>query len=77
MSCIKCSEINTCGTVARMLRDYSKSELLKQLQKPVTDSDCKDFTFIGISGEILRDKLLEMINKSSKVKAELKQAKNR
>ncbi len=72
--CAKCENIENCGTVNRYLRDYGKTEILKKLN--AENEECKDFSFIAISGTILRDKILEMIKLSSELKASLKQAKN-
>ena len=76
MSCIQCQNLKSCGTVKRMLRDYGKVTLVKELNRKVDLTDCKDFSFIAISGTVLRDKILEMTKLSSELKASLKQAKN-
>jgi hypothetical protein len=76
MSCIACSNIDECGTIRRILSDYGKETLVKELNKKVTLDDCKDFSFVAISGSVLRDKILEMVELSKAKRLSLKQAKN-
>ena len=76
MSCIQCKNLNNCGTVKRYLSDYGKETLVKELNKKVTLDDCKDFSFVAISGSVLRDKILEMVELSKAKRLSLKQAKN-
>jgi hypothetical protein len=59
-----------------MIRDYGKVTLVKELNRKVDLGDCKDFSFVAISGTVLRDKILEMTKLSSELKASLKQVKN-
>ena len=73
--CAKCENIKNCGTVNRYLRDYGKTEILKKLN--AENKECKDFSFIAISGTVLRDKILELTNLSTKLKTSLKQVKNK
>jgi hypothetical protein len=76
MSCIQCKEINSCGIIKNYLRDYGKETLVKELNKKVTLDDCKDFSFVAISGSVLRDKILEMVELSKAKRLSLKQARN-
>jgi hypothetical protein len=55
-----------------MLRDYGKETLVKELNRTTTIEDCKDFSFIAISGTVLRDKILEMVELSKAKKLSLK-----
>jgi len=77
MSCIQCKNLSNCGTVRRMLLDYGKETLVKELNKKVTLDDCKDFSFVAIAGSVLRDKILEMVELSKAKKASLKQVRNK
>jgi len=72
MSCITCSNIDECGHVKRMLRDYGKVTLVKELNRKVDLTDCKDFSFIAISGTVLRDKIIKMVELSKAKKLSLK-----
>ena len=74
MSCIQCQNLKSCGTVKRMLRDYGKVTLVKELNRKVDLTDCKDFSFIAISGTVLRDKIQKMIKLSKDKKEALKQS---
>lgn len=76
MKCIECSEIKNCGTVKRWLIDFNKPTLMKELNRECKNQDCKDFSFIAISGTVLRDKILELVKLSSELKTSLKQVKN-
>lgn len=71
MACINCKHIEDCGTVDKYLRECSQSSLLKELNSE--KEECEDFSFIAISGEILRDKILKMIKLSKEKKEALKQ----
>ena len=77
MKCIECSEVKNCGTVKRWLIDFNKSTLIKELNRECKNQDCKDFSFIAISGTVLRDKILELTKLSNELKASLEQVKNR
>ncbi len=77
MSCIQCENLKSCGTIKRMLLDYCKTELVKKLNQKVSLEDCKDFSFIAISGTVLRDKILEMVELSKARKSSLKIARNK
>ena len=57
--------------------DYNKPTLIKELNRECKNQDCKDFSFIAISGTVLRDKILELVKLSSELKTSLKQAKNK
>jgi len=71
-NCIQCKNLKSCGTVDRMLRDYGKETLVKELNKTTTIEDCKDFEFIAIAGEILKQKIKEMAELSKAKKLSLK-----
>ena len=77
MKCIECKELNSCGTVKKWLINFNKETLVKELNKECKNQDCKDFSFIAISGTVLRDKILEMTKLSYELKTSLKQAKNK
>jgi hypothetical protein len=72
MSCIQCENLKSCGIVNNYLRDYGKAELVKRLNQKTDLGDCKDFSFIAISGTVLRDKILEMVELSKAKKLSLK-----
>ena len=71
-NCIQCENLKSCGIVNNYLRDYGKVELVKKLNQKTDLSDCKDFSFIAISGTVLRDKILEMVELSKAKKLSLK-----
>jgi len=72
MSCIQCKNLESCGTINRMLLDYGKETLVKELNKTTTIEDCKDFEFIPIAGEILKQKIIKMVELSKAKKLSLK-----
>jgi hypothetical protein len=72
MSCIKCKNLETCGTIKRWLIDFNQSTLISELNKD--SSDCKDFSFLAISGTVLKDKILKMVEISKQKKESLKRA---
>jgi len=72
MSCIQCKNLESCGTINRMLLDYGKETLVKELNRTTTIDDCKDFSFIAISGTVLRDKIIKMVELSKAKKLSLK-----
>ena len=75
-SCINCKEILNCGTVNKMLLDYSKSELLKRITSS-NKKPCPNFNFTSICDEVLKRKLDHLVEISKKKKDELKHSKNR
>jgi len=72
-SCINCEELENCGTINRYLLDFTKSELLKNLTTVnPDDKECPNFSFIAITGEVMKHKLEKMIKLSKEIKQELK-----
>lgn len=77
-SCINCEEVMDCGHINRILTDYCKIELLKELTRNKPQENlCPNFSFIAISGEVLKRKLDHLIEISRKRKDELKRSKNK
>ena len=77
MRCINCINLDDCGIVKYYLRNYSRTSLLKELNRGMENGECKDFESRPISGEILKHKLEELTKLSAKLKSSLKQAKNK
>ena len=77
MKCVNCLNLDDCGKVKYYLKNYSKTSLLKELNRSMENGECKDFESRPIVGEILKHKLEELTKLSNELKASLKQAKNK
>lgn len=70
MACIKCSHVEDCGTIKRWLIDFNKSTLLKELNSE--KENYPNFSFLTISGEVLKQKMFKLIEMSRLEKSKLK-----
>lgn len=73
MSCIKCKNLESCGTINRWMIDLSKGGLLTELGKTSNSANCPDFNFLAISGTVLRDKINGLVKIASEKKQAAKQ----
>ena len=71
-NCIRCENLENCGTINRWLADYTKVELRKSVQKSSKNADCPNFTFLAISGTVLSDRMKNLESRSSEIKSRQK-----
>ena len=74
MACIKCSNVDSCGTIKRYLIDLSRGALITELNRATTKAECKDFSFISIAVPVLKQKIMELCKRSEELKMSLKRA---
>ena len=75
MSCIECENVDECGSVKRWTLDCCKNELIRKLNEKNTD--CLDFAFRPLSGEILRQKIFQLTELSKDRRMAQKRSKMR